>query len=85
MLFLTSSRRTLVKSSFIRYQVPLCPLAEVPGLFFNGGYSGHCVMGAPEGSRCVVEMILGRLLPEDNLFRRERFAEVEVKKERLMI
>jgi sarcosine oxidase subunit beta len=63
----------------------LGPLAEVPGLFFNGGYSGHGIMGAPEGSRRVVEMILGHLLPEDNLFRRERFAEAEVKKERLMI
>lgn len=63
----------------------LGPLIEVPGLFFNGGYSGHGIMGAPEGSRRVVEMIMGRLQAEDNPFRRERFVEMGVKKERLMI
>lgn len=61
----------------------LGPLAEVPGLYFNGGYSGHGIMGAPEGGRIVVETILGRLRPEDNPFRRERFTE-GVKKERMM-
>jgi len=63
----------------------LSPLNEVPGLFFNGGYSGHGIMGAPEGSRRIVEIIMGRLHAEDNPFRRERFVEIGVKKERLMI
>ncbi|MCJ7616324.1 MAG: FAD-binding oxidoreductase [Desulfobacterales bacterium] len=63
----------------------LSPLIEVPGLFFNGGYRGHGIMGAPEGGRRIVEMIMGRLPAEDNPFRRERFVEIGVKKERLMI
>jgi glycine/D-amino acid oxidase-like deaminating enzyme len=62
---------------------PILGPLEVPGLYFNGGYSGHGIQGAPEGGRIVVETVLGRLRPEDNPFRRERFAE-EVKKEQMM-
>jgi sarcosine oxidase subunit beta len=61
----------------------LGPLTEVPGLFFNGGYSGHGIQGAPEGGRRVIEAVLGRLPSEDNPFRRERFATV-VSKEQMM-
>lgn len=61
----------------------LGPLAEVPGLYFNGGYSGHGIQGAPEGGRIVLETVLGRLNAQDNPFRRERFTE-GVKKEQMM-
>jgi len=61
----------------------LGPLAEVPGLYYNGGYSGHGIHGSPEGGRIVVETVLGRLKPENNPFRRERFGEA-VQKERMM-
>ena len=47
-----------------------CPL---PGLYLNLGYSGHGVMAAPEGSRQLVEMILGRLNPEESPFGLSRF------------
>jgi sarcosine oxidase subunit beta len=57
----------------------LGPVAEVAGLYFNGGYSGHGIHGSPEGGRIVVETVLGRLKPEDNPFRRERFTEQVVK------
>ena len=53
------------------------PVAGVPGLYLNVGYSGHGVMGAPEGSRRLVEMVLGRLPPEENPFRLERLAGME--------
>ena len=33
----------------------------VPGVYLNGGYSGHGIMTSPGGSRQVVEMIVGRL------------------------
>ncbi|MCR4407206.1 MAG: FAD-binding oxidoreductase [Anaerolineae bacterium] len=52
----------------------LGPYPDVPGLFLNVGYSGHGVMGSPEGSRYVVATITGELRPEDNPFSYERFA-----------
>lgn len=33
--------------------------AEVDGLYFNTGYSGHGVMGSPAGGRLVVDLMLG--------------------------
>lgn len=56
----------------------LGPYPDVPGLFLNVGYSGHGVMGSPEGSRYVVAMIAGEMRPEDNPFCFERFARGEV-------
>ncbi len=56
----------------------LGPYPDVPGLFLNVGYSGHGVMGSPEGSRYVVAMITGEMRPEDNPFCFERFARGEV-------
>ncbi len=53
----------------------LGPCPEVEGLHFNLGYSGHGVMGAPEGSRRVVAMITGQMSDQDNPFSYRRFAE----------
>jgi len=56
----------------------LGPSPDVEGLFFNLGYSGHGIMGAPEGSRYVVAMITGLMSDEDNPFSCQRFARGEV-------
>lgn len=53
----------------------LGPHPEIAGLHFNLGYSGHGVMGSPEGSRMVVDMMLGRMKVEECPFRYTRFAE----------
>ncbi len=63
----------------------LGPLVEVPGLYFNGGFSGHGVMAAPDASRRVVDMIVGRQRPEDNPFCRERFEEGRTQQEEHMV
>jgi sarcosine oxidase subunit beta len=65
----------------------LGPSPDVEGLFFNLGYSGHGIMGAPEGSRYVVAMITGRMSDEDNPFSYQRFArgEVVVSEEKMVI
>ncbi|MBN1483639.1 MAG: FAD-dependent oxidoreductase [Chloroflexia bacterium] len=55
----------------------LGPVPGAAGLYLNVGYSGHGVMGAPEGSRRVVEMVLGNIAPEDNPFRLERLEGLE--------
>jgi sarcosine oxidase subunit beta len=56
----------------------LGPSPDVEGLFFNLGYSGHGIMGAPEGSRYVVAMITGLMSDESNPFSYQRFARKEV-------
>ncbi|MBM4464542.1 MAG: FAD-binding oxidoreductase [Chloroflexi bacterium] len=56
----------------------LGPSPDVEGLFFNLGYSGHGIMGAPEGSRYVVAMITGQMADQDNPFSWQRFARGEV-------
>lgn len=53
----------------------LGPLA-VEGLFVNTGYSGHGIMGSAAGSRHLVDVLLGRVAPEDNPFRVDRTFEV---------
>ena len=50
------------------------PYAEIPGLYLNVGYSGHGVMGSPDGGRLVVDLIAGRVPDGDNPFSYERFA-----------
>jgi glycine/D-amino acid oxidase-like deaminating enzyme len=51
---------------------PLIGQLPVEGLFVNAGYSGHGVMGAPAGSRIVIEVVTGRLAPETNPFHPDR-------------
>lgn len=50
----------------------LGPLGGIEGLFVNTGYSGHGIMGSPEGSRHLVDVLLGRVKQEDNPFRVDR-------------
>jgi len=50
------------------------PCAAVPGLFVNTGYSGHGIMGGPEGGNCLAQLILGSARDADNPFSLERFS-----------
>lgn len=47
--------------------------SRVPGLFFNAGYAGFGIMGAPEGGRRLAEIIAGKSSEAGNPFAYERF------------
>ena len=48
------------------------PSVIVDGLYVNTGYSGHGIMGAPAGSRVLVDALTGKLAPDENPFRVDR-------------
>jgi sarcosine oxidase subunit beta len=55
---------------------PLIGPTAIEGLYVNTGYSGRGVMGGPAGSRHLVDLVTGKLRPDDNPFRLDRdFAE----------
>jgi glycine/D-amino acid oxidase-like deaminating enzyme len=55
---------------------PLLGPTPVEGLFVNTGYSGKGVMAGPAGSRHLVDVVTGKIRPEDNQYRLDRpFAE----------
>ncbi len=68
-VFLSAGQYTVTPDS----KPILGPCPEVAGLYFNLGYSGHGVMGAPEGSRYVVAMITGEMSEAENAFSCQRF------------
>jgi sarcosine oxidase, subunit beta len=68
-VFLSAGQYTITPDS----KPILGPHSQIAGLHFNLGYSGHGVMGAPEGSRLVIEMVLGRQDVADSPFRFTRF------------
>lgn len=49
------------------------PCPTVPGLYINTGYSGHGIMGAPEGGRRLGLLIAGEVSDLDNPFSLVRF------------
>lgn len=51
---------------------PLIGPAGPDGVFVNTGYSGRGVMAGPAGSRLLVDLITGRLRPEEDPFRLDR-------------
>lgn len=51
---------------------PILGALPVEGLFINSGYSGHGVMGAPAGSRVVIDVLTGKLAARENPFRPDR-------------
>jgi sarcosine oxidase subunit beta len=51
---------------------PLIGQSEIEGLYLNGGYSGHGIMGSPAGSRILIDVLRGRLSPTENPFRPDR-------------
>ncbi len=50
------------------------PYLKVPGLFVNVGYSGHGIMGGPEGGRRLARLIVNADRDRDNPFSVERFS-----------
>lgn len=50
------------------------PHPEIAGLYFNTGYSGHGIMGAPGGGRLLADLATGRLADQDNPFSFRRLA-----------
>ncbi|NLE75754.1 MAG: FAD-binding oxidoreductase [Chloroflexi bacterium] len=81
-VFLSAGQYTMTPDS-----KPILGPCGVPGLFLNAGYSGHGIMAAPEGSRMVVEMMLGRLDAETSPFGLARFkgAQGRLQTERMVI
>lgn len=67
-VFLSAGHYTMTPDS-----KPILGPSPLPGLHLNVGYSGHGVMGAPEGSRQVVEMLMGRMDAASNPFSLHRF------------
>jgi sarcosine oxidase, subunit beta len=51
---------------------PLLGGTQIEGLFVNTGYSGHGIMGSPAGSRLLIDVLSGRLAPDNNPFRLDR-------------
>jgi sarcosine oxidase subunit beta len=50
------------------------PCPTVPGLYVNTGYSGHGIMGSPEGGRRLGLLIAGETSDADNPFSLNRFS-----------
>ena len=51
---------------------PLIGPTAIDGLYVNTGYSGRGVMGGPAGSRHLIDLVTGKLRPEENPFRLDR-------------
>jgi glycine/D-amino acid oxidase-like deaminating enzyme len=73
-VFLSAGQYTITPDS----KPVLGPHPEIAGLHFNVGYSGHGVMGAPEGSRMVVEMLQGKMDIAESPFRFTRFEDQQL-------
>jgi sarcosine oxidase subunit beta len=53
------------------------PHPEIEGLFFNTGYSGHGIMGAPGGGRLLADLVAGRFDDAGNPFSFRRLAALD--------
>jgi sarcosine oxidase subunit beta len=51
---------------------PLIGPTAVDGLYVNGGYSGHGIMGSPAGSRVLIDVLTGIMPQGENPFRLDR-------------
>jgi len=51
---------------------PLLGPTAIEGLYVNTGYSGHGIMGAPAGSRHLVDVVTKRVADDHNVFRIDR-------------
>jgi glycine/D-amino acid oxidase-like deaminating enzyme len=51
---------------------PLLGETQIAGLYVNTGYSGHGIMGAPAGSRHLVDVMSGRIPADRNAFSPDR-------------
>lgn len=50
------------------------PCSDVPGLYFNLGYSGHGIMASPGGARLLVDLIQAHHHDSEHAFSQTRFA-----------
>ena len=50
------------------------PHPDIEGLYFNTGYSGHGIMGAPGGGRLLADLITGAAREDANAFSLRRLA-----------
>jgi sarcosine oxidase subunit beta len=55
------------------------PHPEIGGLFFNTGYSGHGIMGAPGGGRLLADLVTGRASDDANPFSFRRLAGLDTR------
>jgi len=60
--------------SYVKDRCPVIGATPQPGLFLNAAYDGHGIMGAPAGSRLLIDLITGRVAPGDNRFALERLS-----------
>ena len=54
------------------------PHPEIGGLFFNTGYSGHGIMGAPGGGRLLADLVAGKARDDANPFSFRRLAGLDL-------
>ncbi len=54
------------------------PCPDIPGLFFNLGYSGHGVMAAPGGGHLLADLVMGAAHDKDNPFSFCRLATLDL-------
>lgn len=69
-LFLSAGQYTVTLDS----KPIIGPYPEIPSLYLSVGYSGHGVMGSPDGGRLAVDLITGRVSDAENPFSYGRFA-----------
>lgn len=50
------------------------PHPEIAGLFFNTGYSGHGIMGAPGGGRLLADLVTGKIADDAHAFSLRRLS-----------
>ena len=55
------------------------PHPEIGGLFFNTGYSGHGIMGAPGGGRLLADLVTGAVSDDTNAFSLRRLAGLDTR------
>ena len=53
------------------------PHPAIGGLFFNTGYSGHGIMGAPGGGRLLADLVAGAASDDANPFSFRRLADLD--------
>lgn len=59
--------------SYVQDRCPVIGETPLRGLFLNAAYDGHGIMGAPAGSRLLVDLIRGHVPAKDNPFALQRF------------
>lgn len=58
--------------SYVADRCPVIGPTPAPGLYLNAAYDGHGIMGAPAGSRLLVDLLTGKASPADNPFGLDR-------------